>query len=108
MSKTYLGRLAENDPLHGYLQYDIQPQINGSSGRVQYRVFRLNGSNDVYLYEDRYSGTKVVGKFFLSSRKKDAEKAAARLTGEFENLCKMRNYGLTAYPHHVVWDATIG
>jgi aminoglycoside phosphotransferase (APT) family kinase protein len=102
MCRTYLGRLAENDPLHGYLQYDIQPQINGAAGPAQYRVFRLNGSNDVYLYEDRYSGMKVVGKFFLSSRKRDAEKAAARLTGEFNNLCIMRDYRLTGYPHHVV------
>jgi aminoglycoside phosphotransferase (APT) family kinase protein len=102
MSGTYLGRLPETDPLHGYLQYDIQPQINGSSGRATYRVFRLSGSNDVYLYEDRCSGTKVVGKFFLSSRKRDAERAAARLAGEFDNLCMMRDFGLTGYPHHVV------
>jgi aminoglycoside phosphotransferase (APT) family kinase protein len=102
MNRTYLGRLSENDPLHGYLQYDIQPQINGSSGRAKYRVFRLSGSNDVYLYEDRYTGAKVVGKFFLSSRKRDAERAAARLTREFDNLCMMRDYGLTGYPHHVV------
>jgi aminoglycoside phosphotransferase (APT) family kinase protein len=102
MSRTYLGRLAEKDPLHRYLQYDIQPQLNASSGRVQYRVFRLNGSNDVYLYEDRYSGTKVVGKFFLSSRKRDVDGAARRLSTEFDNLCVMRDYGLTGYPHHVV------
>lgn len=102
MCRTYLGKLPENDPLHRYLQYDIQPQISGPSGRVKYRVFRLNGSNDVYLYEDKYSGTKVVGKFFLSSRKRDADRAAARLTGEFDNLCKMRDYSLTGYPHHVV------
>ena len=102
MGRTYLGRLSENDPLHGYLQYDIQPQINGSSGHVKYRVFRLHGSNDVYLYEDRYSGMKVVGKFFLSSRKRDAEKAAVRLTAEYDNLRMMRDYGLTDYPHHVI------
>ncbi len=65
-------------------------------------MFRLNGSNDVYLYEDRHTGTKVIGKFFLSSRKKDAVKAASRLTREFDNLCMMRDYGLTGYPHHVV------
>jgi aminoglycoside phosphotransferase (APT) family kinase protein len=102
MSGTYLGRLPENDPLHGYLQYDIQPQINGSSGRANYRVFRLSGSNDVYRYEDRFSGTKVIGKFFLSSRKRDVDRAAAHLTHEFDNLCTMRDYGLTGYPHHVV------
>lgn len=102
MCRTYLGRMPEDDPLHGYLQYDIQPQVNGSSGPAHYRVFLLNGSNDVYLYEDRHSGTKVVGKFFLSSRKRDAAKAAARLTGEYDNLCLARDYRLTGYPHHVV------
>ena len=102
MTRTYLGRLPEHDPLHRYLQHDIQPQINGATGPSEYRVFRLNGSNDVYLYEDRKTDTKVIGKFFLSSGKKDAGKASSRLTREFDNLCMMRDYGLTGYPHHVV------
>jgi aminoglycoside phosphotransferase (APT) family kinase protein len=98
----YIGRLSESDPLHGYLQYDIQPQVANSSGNANYRVFRLNGSNDVYLYEDRRTGAKVVGKFFLSSRKRDTEKAVAHLTREFDSLRRMREYGLEGYPHHVV------
>jgi aminoglycoside phosphotransferase (APT) family kinase protein len=102
MSGIYVGRLSERDPLYGYLQYDIQPQINGTSGNSGYRVFRLNASNDVYLYEDRDTGTKVIGKFFLSSKKKGAVKAASHLTREFDNLCMMRDYGLTGYPHDVV------
>ncbi len=87
--------------MHNYLQYEIQPQISGSSDRSSYRVFGLNGSNDVYLYEDRDTGSKVIGKFFLSSRKKDAAKAATHLTHEFDNLCMMRDYGMTGH-HHVV------
>lgn len=102
MHRIYLGKLSERDPLHAYLQHDIQPQMRGASDRSQYRVFRLNGSHDVYLYEDRETNTKVIGKFFLSSRKKDAVKAISRLTREFDNLCLIRNYGLTGYPHHVV------
>lgn len=102
MSKTYLGRLPESDPLHGYLQHEIQAQINSLSGQAGYRVFRLTGSNDVYLYEDRYTGTKVVGKYFRTVRKWDMEKAVAHLTREFDNLCRMREYGLTGYPHHIV------
>ena len=98
MNGFYLGRLAEGDPLQGYLQHDIQPQISGAAGNSHYRVFRLNGSNDVYLYEDRDTGTKVIGKFFLSSRKTNAVKAVSRLTREFDNLCMMRDYGLTGYP----------
>ena len=101
MHRIYLGRLSEHDPLHRYLQHDIQPQIS-ASGSSTYRVFRLHGSNDVYLYEDRHTGSKVIGKFFLSSRKKDAVKAVSRLTREFDNLCMMRDYGLMGYPHHVV------
>ena len=102
MSRTYLGRLPESDPLHGYLENDIRPQINDASGNASYRVFRLKGSNDVYLYEDRRTGAKVVGKFFLSSRKRNAEKAAAHLTREFDSLRRMRDIGLVGYPHHIV------
>jgi aminoglycoside phosphotransferase (APT) family kinase protein len=87
--------------MHNYLQYQIQPQISGTSDRSSYRVFGLNGSNDVYLYEDRNTGSKVIGKFFLSSRKKNAAKAATHLTHEFDNLCMMRDYGMTGH-HHVV------
>jgi len=102
MNRMYLGQLPESDPLHGYLQYDIQPRINGSSNNANYRVFRLNGSNDVYLYEDRYTGAKVVGKFFLSSRKRDTAKAVVHLAREFDSLRRMRDCGLEGYPHHVV------
>lgn len=102
MSRMYIGRLSESDPLHGYLRYDIQPQVTHSSENTNYRVFRLNGSNDVYLYEDRRTGAKVVGKFFLSYRKHDTEKAVAHLTREFDSLCRMRESGLEGYPHHVV------
>lgn len=102
MSGTYLGRLSQHDPMHGYLQYDIQPQISGNSDHSTYRVFKLNASNDVYMYEDRDTGSKVIGKFFLSAKKKNAVKAASLLTREFDNLCMMRNYGQTGYPHHIV------
>lgn len=87
--------------MHNYLQYEIQPQISGTSDRSTYRVFGLHGSNDVYMYEDRNSGSKVIGKFFLSARKKNAALAASHLTHEYDNLCMMRSYGLTGH-HHVV------
>ena len=79
MHKTYLGKLSEHDPLHAYLQHDIQPQIPIASSHSGCRVFRLNGSNDVYLYDNRATNTKVIGKFFLSSRKQDVGKAISRL-----------------------------
>lgn len=102
MNKIYLGHLSHADPLHHYLQNDIQPLVTGISGRSTYRVFRLNGSNDVYQYEDCTTGTKFIGKFFLTSRRSDVKEAAAHLTLEFDNLSLMRRYGLAGYPHHVV------
>lgn len=102
MDRQYLGHLPQHDPLHSYLQRDIAPQVDGESSGSSYRVFGLHGSNDVYLYENRHTGTKVVGKFYLSARKKDPVKAVARLTREFDNLGMMRDYGLQGFPHHVV------
>jgi len=102
MNKRYLGHLADHDPLHYYLQYDILPQISGPAQHADFRVFQLTGSNDVYLYEDRYSGSKVVGKFFLSARKREPVRAAKLMAREFDNLVLLRNHGLNAMPHYVV------
>jgi aminoglycoside phosphotransferase (APT) family kinase protein len=62
----------------------------------------MSGSNDVYLYEDEYSGTRVVGKFFLSARNQDASRAAHWVEKEFHNLHLLRSYGFTNQPHCVV------
>ena len=59
----YLGHLPESDVLYSYLKNEIFPQLNCDC-RDGIRVFRTNGSNAVYIYEDRASCTKVVGKFF--------------------------------------------
>jgi aminoglycoside phosphotransferase (APT) family kinase protein len=102
MSRIYLGKLSKNDPMHGYLKHHIQSQISDASDSSEYRVFGLNGSNDVYLYEDSLTNSKVIGKFFLFLKNRNAAKAASRLTHEFDNLRTVRDYGLTGYPHHVV------
>lgn len=101
MGKQYLGHLPKNDPLHGYLQYDIQPQLTGFRDPVTYRVFKLNGSNAVYLYEEKYSGAKVIGKFFLSQQDTDPEAAGRRLSRECRNLQMMRSLGFSGYPHYI-------
>lgn len=102
MGKKYLGRLPEADPFYHYLRCDINPQMAGNSGHAKYHVFQLNGSNDVYMYEDESSGTRVVGKFFLSARNRDDKSASHLVEKEFHNLQLMHNYGFAAFPHHVV------
>lgn len=101
MSKKYLGHLPDSDPLHHYLKHEIQPQLTGFFTRPKYRVFRLAGSNDVYLYEEKYSGTQIIGKFFTSQRKQNHEYAIKKLNREFNNLCMMRDYGFTGWPHYI-------
>ena len=67
MSKQYIGHLPVQDPLHHYLQYDILPQIGLDHHQAKFRVFRLGGSNEVYLYEEKQSNVQVVGKFFAGN-----------------------------------------
>jgi aminoglycoside phosphotransferase (APT) family kinase protein len=102
MNKTYVGHLARNDPLLDYLQHDLKTEIEGATDSSSYRVFRLNGSNDVYMYEDRTTGKKLIGKFFRTSTQHEATKAGAHLVHEFNSLCMMRDVGLTGSPHNVV------
>lgn len=101
MNKTYVGHLAMDDPLLSFFQHDLKQEIEGATDTSSYRVFKLNGTNDVYLYEDRATGKKLVGKFFRTSTKQDAAKADSNLMHEFNSLCMMRDMGLAGSPHNV-------
>ena len=99
--RKYLGHLPERDPLYQYLKYEIQPQLGGFREHPEYRVFQLNGSNAVYLYEERHDNRKVIGKFFLSEHEHDRGIAARRLEREYDNLAMMRSFGFTGWPHYI-------
>lgn len=88
---NYLGRLPQNDPLYNYLKNDIFPQLNCTCSDG-IRVFGTNGSNAVYIYEDRITCTKVVGKFFYSDRQQDWDLAWRRLDREYRNTIEFRSY----------------
>lgn len=98
MVKQYIGHLPNHDPLHHYLQYEILPQIGLDNRHARFRVFRMGGSNDVYLYEEKYSNAQVVGKFFVGN----GHSGSSIMEQEFHNLHLMRSYGLVGYPHDVV------
>jgi len=100
MGIQYLGHLPRRDALYDYLKYDIQPQLNNQRD-VEYRVYKHNGSNDVYEYEETRSGSRVFGKFFLSGNEHDFNAAARRLDREFHHLHLMRGYGFDQSPHYV-------
>ncbi len=91
MSEVYLGHLSRRDMLYEYLRWEIFPRF-GCDCRNGIRVFGTGGSNAVYIYEDRSSCRKVVGKFFYSDRMKDWELAGQRLRREYDNIREFRSY----------------
>lgn len=101
MHGIYLGHLSPDDPLSGYLRCEIAPQLGVPPPGAGYRVFRLPFAHNVYIYEERGSGLRVVGKFFSANGHRDADKAARSARTEFNNLTYLRSLGLAAAPHHV-------
>lgn len=99
MAREYLGHLSSHDPLHPWLVHDVLPRIGIHNNVADFRVFRMKESK-VYLYEERHSRARLVGKFFVDGG--DAAGSARRMWREFENLSLLRSYGLESYPHTVV------
>ena len=87
----YLGHLQHKDPLFEYLKWDIFPQV-GCSAKNGVRVFKTSGSNDVYIYEDRETNRKVVGKFFYSPRHDNWDHAGRLLDREYRNIELFRSF----------------
>jgi aminoglycoside phosphotransferase (APT) family kinase protein len=94
----YLGHLHRNDSLYGYLQYEILPQL-GVHGTPDFRVYKIKASNSVYLYEDRRSQARVIGKFFGTNR--SPQSASHHMEQEFHNLNSTRGMGFCRYPHYI-------
>ena len=86
----YQGHLQKNDPMYDYLCREIMPQV-GADGKDGFRVFASKSSHAVYIYEDRATGTRVVGKFFASDEP-DFERAKRKMYREFSNINEFRKY----------------
>jgi hypothetical protein len=104
MPKQYVGHLPVHDPLYHYLRHDILPQMGLNNHDAKFRVFRMGGSNEVYLYEEKHSNVQVIGKFFSGNGHGGPHmpEKDQRMQQEFHNLHLMRSYGLIGYPHDVV------
>jgi aminoglycoside phosphotransferase (APT) family kinase protein len=96
----YVGHLSRKDPLYGYLRYDILSRI-GVHNTPDFRVFKLNASKKVYLYEDKRSHARVVGKFYGSDSHRSHESARHAVKREYNNLKTARGIGFRGYPHYV-------
>ena len=88
--------------MRSYLQAEILPQLGYWDAHASFRVFRLGEQDSVYLYEERHSGLRVVGKFFARAYQIGDAASQRRMDREYENLAHLRGYGFEGYPHHVI------
>ncbi len=102
MIGTYVGYVDGDDRLHGFLSQIIRDQLGVPQPSPAFRAFRLNGSNEVYAYEEKFSGTRVICKFYGPTFGWDRDKAAWTAEQEYVNLERLRGYDLVGSPHHVV------
>src|SRR5438552_4178899 len=102
MHGEYAGYVAGEDPLYGFLSKIMRDHLGVGEPQLAFRVFRLSGSNEVYAYEEKFSGAKVICKFYGTRFGTDLDKAAGMARQEYEGLETLRRYHLVGSPHHVI------
>ncbi|HEX2820456.1 MAG TPA: phosphotransferase [Streptosporangiaceae bacterium] len=102
MNGKYVGYVAGHDPLHDFLGKIIRDRMDVREPRPAFRAFRLSGSNVVYAYEEKFSGTKIFCKFYGPRFAPDWDMAAWKARQEYEGLETLRRYHLIGSPHHVI------
>ncbi|MBE3065013.1 MAG: phosphotransferase [Spirochaetes bacterium] len=102
MRGRYLGHLSHSDPLYGYIQGHIAPQLGFNFPGAVYRVFKFTCSQAVYLYEEQQGRVRIVVKFH--EQHLQARPLLRQNTGEKEycDLLYLRSLGFTSTPHYVV------
>ena len=101
MNGTCVGYVAGHDPLHYFLGGILRDHLNVRESRPAYRVYRLSGSNEVYRYEEKRSGTKIICKFYGTRFGGDRDKAGSMARQEYDGLRTLRGYDLVGSPHQV-------
>ncbi|MGD9531022.1 phosphotransferase [Pseudonocardia sp.] len=101
MDGHYVGRVSPQDPLHGMLSRIMVERL-GVEHPAGFGAFRMRAGDEVYGYEERASGTRLVGKFFGHRFGWDRERAASKAGREFASYETLRRYHLVGSPHHVV------
>jgi Phosphotransferase enzyme family len=102
MNGKYVGYVAGEDPLHGFLSMIMRDRLGVPEPRPAFRVFRLSGSNEVYAYEEKFSRVKIICKFYGTRFGTDLDKADWMARQEYDCLKTLRRYDLVGSPHHVI------
>jgi hypothetical protein len=98
----YLGHLSVDDPFYSFLKNEILAGLHLHREDADFRVYRLHASNRVFLYVERHTRKRFIGKFFYGMEGRTWESADKLMVREFENLIALRKLGFDKYPHYVV------
>jgi hypothetical protein len=93
----HVGHLSLEDPLYGYLRDDILPRMD-VHGNPDFRVYKINASKNVYLYEDQNSRARVIGKFFGHGSHGAHGSAGQAMNQEYQNLETVPGHRLHRLP----------
>jgi hypothetical protein len=107
MNGRYVGSVGRHDPIYGFLTRILRDRLGVHQAQPAFRVFRLSGSNEVYAYEEKFSGAKLICKFYGSRFGANLDEAALDRAAwmahqEYQGLKTLRRYNLIGSPHHVI------
>jgi hypothetical protein len=102
MNGKYVGYVAGHDPLHDFLSKIMRDRLEVREPQPAFRVFRLSGSNVVYAYEEKFSGVKVICKFYGTEVRDGPGQGGLDGAPGVRGLKTLRRYNLVGSPHHVI------
>src|SRR5690348_12406049 len=94
MNGRYVGYVDGGDPLHGFLTWIVRDVMKVRESQAACRAFRLSGSNVVYAYQEKFSGAKVICKFY--------GRRAGEAREGYEGLEPLRRSNLIVSPHRAI------
>jgi hypothetical protein len=98
----FVGHVRHDDPIYEFLRRIITDRMGIREPNPHFRVFRLTGSNEVYAYEEKFSRSRIICKFYGGKYGWDQDKAASTAYQEYASLKTLRGYDLVGSPHHVI------
>ncbi|QNK82015.1 phosphotransferase [Nakamurella sp. PAMC28650] len=102
MQGKFKGYVSRQDAMYDFLWTLMSDRLGIRESRPAFRVFRFNGSNEVYGYEEKASGARLICKFYGRKYGADTDRAARLASQEYQSLETLRGYGLAGSPHHVI------
>ncbi|SOD74226.1 phosphotransferase family enzyme [Jatrophihabitans sp. GAS493] len=98
----FVGYVPRHDRLYDYLRGILVDRMGIHNPHPAFRAFRLVGSNEVYGYEEKASGARLICKFYGPKFGWDSDRASHAAHQEYESLQTLRSFNLVGSPHHVI------